>query len=165
MIATIPDHVHTVAALDVGKRVSGLAFFRRVGESWRMVRVGEIKTRPRRMATAIIAALDAEGPECRLLLELPVARRSGFDTHSGVEDLHKVVKALRQRIPSRIAHAARPSEWKRQVPKEVHWQRGQAIMSREEAEMFKNTGMDGKDAALIGMTLLGRMVVGGGGRA
>lgn len=161
-IASVPDHVTTVAALDVGKRVSGLAFFVRHGGSWRMVRVDEVRQVPRRMPAAIIAALDAADPETRLMLELPVARKGGFDTHLGVEDLHKVVKALRQRIPSRITHAARPAEWKRQVPKEIHWRRGLAVMTEAEADMFKRTGKDGKDAALIGLTLLGRMTVGGG---
>jgi len=168
----IHPQVTTLATLDIGKRVSGLAFFRRTLTdipprdggayfSWTMYKVGQIECKPRRMVTNIIAAMDAEDINCRLALELPTTYARDFEKHRDIRSLLEHAKGLRDRIPSRIVHAALPSEWKRSVPKPIHWKRAAALMSEDEAHMFNRTGMDGKDAAVLGLTVTGRMAPGG----
>ena len=150
---------HCLVAVDLGKRKVGVALF---GEDGVLIQAKTIHTQrgtpdwnPHTTADAVLAWVCENAPlKEDWVCEWPAIRPKDKNA-SDVRTLLQVGNSLEQEV-GKWREKFVPSEWKRNVGKDLHHQRLRAALDPEEQEMWDRLGHDARDAVGIGLFALGR---------
>lgn len=87
--------------------------------------------------------------------EWPELREKDRNNHHNITALQQVGIYIERSQPWRERY--RPSEWKRQVAKELHHRRLKECLSEMELDIWTSLGHDARDAVGIGLFAMGRV--------
>jgi len=148
-------------AIDIGKRVSGVATFAEDGE---LICAVEIHAPPGAMARALASAPPADRRGDQWVAERMVDYQSKGARAAALGGLRLQLEQLRRLIHPAKLRLVRASAWKGNVPKDVCFQRiAQELARHERARVYPwpaSAGGEGKeavDAVGIGLFVLGRL--------
>ena len=149
-----------LVAVDLGKRKVGVAVFdahkRLVAARTIHTQRGQQEWDPHITAEAVLAFTDNNvDAQADWVCEYPHLRHNDRDNHHNITPLQRVGDILAE--AGGWAEKYRPSEWKRQVHKELHHRRIRAALSTPEQGVWDALGHDARDAVGIGLFALGRI--------